>query len=204
MKLIILYLDSTNKPLPMSKGVIEIRINSQPYKVINWQHDTRRPRGHHEWQQFITWSKSWARSYLALVPSITRMPRRTHRGWPKHYPIVHPWSEIRYRATGRHTKLLSLGIPYVPYASVYFKCLFIQTQLRRTLIDTDGGYHLGAPNLRSRRLSTFASSILHFPLIAPHGLQLCQPSDHLAKPHRTSINRTDPITSGFQPLVFYR
>jgi hypothetical protein len=35
MKLIILHLDAMNKPSPISKGVTEIRINSQPYKGIN-------------------------------------------------------------------------------------------------------------------------------------------------------------------------
>jgi hypothetical protein len=53
-------------------------------------------------------------------------------------------------------------------------------------------------------LSTIPSSILHFPLIALPGLQLCQPFDHLVKPHRTVIDRKGPITSGFQPLIFYR
>jgi hypothetical protein len=35
MKLIILCLDSVNKPSPISEGVVEIRINSQPCKGIN-------------------------------------------------------------------------------------------------------------------------------------------------------------------------
>jgi hypothetical protein len=35
MKLIILHLDAANNPSPMSKGVVEIRINSQPCKGIN-------------------------------------------------------------------------------------------------------------------------------------------------------------------------
>jgi hypothetical protein len=84
-----------------------------------------------------------------------------------------------------------------------FKSLFIWTQPTRTIIDTCGGYHLEASNIRSDHSPSFTSSILHFPLIAPPGLQLCQPFDHLAKPHRTSIDRKGPITSGFQPLVFY-
>jgi hypothetical protein len=124
-----------------------------------------------------------------------RLPRvcltRTKHGWPMPYPIV-------------QIMLLSLGIPYVPYASVHFKCLFIQTQPTRALIDTGGGNHLGAPNLLSSPLSTLPSSILHFPLITPPGLQLCQPFNHLAKPHRTSIDRKVSIVSGFHPLVFYR
>jgi hypothetical protein len=35
MKLIILCLDAVNKPSPISEGVVEIRINSQPCKGIN-------------------------------------------------------------------------------------------------------------------------------------------------------------------------
>jgi hypothetical protein len=74
----------------------------------------------------------------------------------------------------------------------------------QSLTDTSGGYHLGALNFRSDHSPSFTSSILHFPLIVPPDLQLCQPFGHLAKPHRTSIDRNGPITSGFQSLVFYR
>jgi hypothetical protein len=132
------------------------------------------------------------------------MPHRTHHGRPMHYPIVHPLCMVVYLSSQRHKTLLSLGIPYVPYASVHFKCLFIRIQLTRALIDTCGDYHLGAPNLQSSPLSTFPSSILHFPLIAPPGLQLCQSFDHLAKPYSTSIDRKVLIVSGFQPFIFYR
>jgi hypothetical protein len=114
---------------------------------------------HHEWQQFMTGSNSWVESYLTIVPSSTRMPRWTHRGRPKHYPIVHPWSKVRYCPTHQHTKLLSLGIPYVPYAPAH-KCLFIRTQSTQTLINPGRGYHLGAVNLWSRQLSSFPSIIL--------------------------------------------
>jgi hypothetical protein len=131
------------------------------------------------------------------------MPRRTHRGWTYTIPYyIH--KEVGYRPTRRHTKLLSLGIPYVPYASVYFKCLFIRTQPTWALINTGGGYHLGAPNIRSDHLSSFPSSILYFLLITSLVLQLYQPFDHLTKPHRTSIDRKGPITIRFQTLVFYR
>jgi hypothetical protein len=151
----------------------------------------------------MTRSKSRARSYLALVPSSTRMPWRIHRGWPDTISYnIH--KEVGYHSTRQHAKLLSFGIPYVLYASVYFKCLFIQTQPTRALIDTGGGYHPGALNIKSDHSCSFPSSILYFPLIAPPGLQLCQPFDHLAKPHRISIDRKGTITSGFQPLVFYR
>jgi hypothetical protein len=82
-----------------------------------------------------------------------------------------------------------LGIPYVPYALVHFKYLFIWTQLTRAFTDTGGGYHFRALNIRSDHSPSLPSSILHFPLFAPPGLQLCQPFNHLAEPHRTSINR---------------
>jgi hypothetical protein len=62
----------------------------------------------------------------------------------------------------------------------------------RSLINSCGGYHLGALNIISDHSPSFLSSILHFPLIAPLDLQLCQPFDHLAKPHRTSIVRKGP------------
>jgi hypothetical protein len=150
------------------------------------------------------WPKSRAGSYLALVSSSTRMPRRTHRGWSEHYPILHLWSEVRYRPTPWHMKLLSLRIPYVPYTPVYFKCLFNRAQSTRALINTGRSYHLGPLNIRLDHSSSFPPSILHFPLIAPPGLQLCQTFDHLAKPHRTSIDRKGPIASRFQPLIFYR
>jgi hypothetical protein len=93
-------------------------------------------------------------------------------GWPDTIPYnIH--KEVGYRPTRRHMKLLSLGIPYVSYASVHFKCLFIWTQPTRALIDTGGGYHLRALNFRSDHSPSFPSSILHFPLIAPPSLQLC-------------------------------
>jgi hypothetical protein len=114
-------------------------------------------------------SKSQARSYLTIVSSSTRMPRRTHRGWPDTI-LYNIHKEVGYHPTRRHVKLLSLGIPCVLYVSVYFKCLFIQTQPMRALIDTGGGYHLGALNIISDHSSSFPSSILHFPLIAPSQL----------------------------------
>jgi hypothetical protein len=84
-----------------------------------------------------------------------------------------------------------------------FKCLFIRTQPMRALTDIGGGYHLRALNFRSDHSPSFPSSILPFLLIAPTDLQLCQYLNHPTKPHRTSIDRNGPITSGFQPLNFY-
>jgi hypothetical protein len=130
----------------------------------------------------MTRSKSQAGSYLALVPSSTCMPRWTHRGWPDTIPYnIH--KEVGYRPTRRYAKLLSLGIPYAPYASVYFKCLFNRTQSTQALIDTGGGYHLGAPNIRSDHSSSFPSSILHFSLIAPSSLILNHSTNYSSSQH---------------------
>jgi hypothetical protein len=118
------------------------------------------------------------------VPSSTRMPRWTHRGWPDTIPYnIH--KEVGYRPTWRHMKLLSLGIPYISYASVHFKCLFIRTEPTQALNNTGGGYHLRALNFRSDHSSSFPSSILHFPLIAPPGLQLCHSINYSSSQHST-------------------
>jgi hypothetical protein len=52
------------------------------------------------------------------------------------------------------------------------KCLFNRAQPTWALIDTGGGYHLGAPNIRSDHSPSFPSSILYIPLIVPPGLIL--------------------------------
>jgi hypothetical protein len=131
------------------------------------------------------------------------MPRQTHRGWFRHYPMT----SVRY---GR---IASVSVAHdttqfrdsmCPVCVSTYKCLFIRTQPMWALTDTGGGYHLKALNIRSDHSPSFPSSILHFPLIAPLGIQLYQPFDHLAKLHRTSIDRKGPLTSRFQPLVFYR
>jgi hypothetical protein len=95
------------------------------------------------------------------------------------------------------------GDSICPVCVSTFKFLFNMAQPTWALIAIGKGYHLGAPNIRSDHSSSFPSSILHFSLIALPGLQLCQLFNHLAKPHRTSIDIKGPIASGFQPLVFY-
>jgi hypothetical protein len=47
-----------------------------------------------------------------------------------------------------------------------FKCLCIRTQPTRALIDTGGGYHLEALNIRSDHSPSFQFTILHSTLIA--------------------------------------
>jgi hypothetical protein len=133
------------------------------------------------------------------------MHRWTHRGWPDTIPYnIH--KEVGYRPTWRHMKLLSLGIPYVPYAPVHFKCLFIQAYPARALIYTGRGYHLGALNIRSDLSSSFPSSILHFPLIAPPGLQLCHSINYSCSQDSThELGYKNPKSCEWSlPLDFYR
>jgi hypothetical protein len=141
---------------------MEIWINSQPCKGIK-----------------LTTRHTQARraQWVATIHDVTKMLGRVLNH------IVHPWSEVRYRPTHRHTKLFSLGIPYVTYASVHFKWLFIRTQLMRALTDTGGGYHLGVPNIISDHSSSFPSSILRFPLITPPGLKLNHSINYSSSPH---------------------
>jgi hypothetical protein len=134
--------------------------------------------------------------------SSTRMPWRTHRGWPMHY-LITSVRYVRIASVSVAHDTTQFGDSICPVCVSTFKCLFIQTQPTWALTDTGGGYHLEAPNTRSNLAPSFPFSILHFPLIALLGLQLCQPFDHLAKKHRTSINRKGPIAGGFQPLAFY-
>jgi hypothetical protein len=147
----------------------------------------------------------WVRSYLALVLSFTCMPWQTHRGWPNTIPYnIH--KEVGNHPTRQHVKLLNLGFLYVLYASVHFKCLFIQTQPTRVLNDTGRSYHLGALNFRSDHSSSFPSSILYFLLIAPPGLQLCHSINYSSSQHSTlKLGYKSPKYHEWSlPLDFYR
>jgi hypothetical protein len=203
MKLIILRLDSANKPSPMSKGVTEIQINSQPCKGINLT--TR-----HMQARRVPW--------VTIIHDVTKKPGQVlHRPsvvfdvyaladtpWVARtlsYCTLVKWGKVSSNSSTR--KATQFGDSICLACVSTFKCMFIQTQPMRASIDIGRGYHLGALNLRSRPLLTFPSNIHHFPLISPPGLQLCQPFDQFAKPHRISIDRKGPIASGFQPFVFY-
>jgi hypothetical protein len=108
MKVELLLNGCNGQVLPISEGNHGESSQFKPCKGINlttWHPRARRaPRA----ATVHDAVKELGGSYLTLVPSSTHMPRRTHRGWPKHYPIVHLWSEVRYRQTRWHMKLLNL------------------------------------------------------------------------------------------------
>jgi hypothetical protein len=166
---------------PIFKGVTEIWINIQHCKGNNlstW----------HTWTTTTPWATIVHDDYQRVesgpyYPS-AGLPHDTLtgiRGWPPHYPFYHPLSMVGCHPTLRPLKLQSLRDPINPICAVHNQILFIREQSMRALIDTGGGYHLGAPNLWFRPLSTFASSFLHFPQNAPPGLQVCQHLNHLTK-----------------------
>jgi hypothetical protein len=188
----------------ISKSVVEIRINNQPCKGINLttrctqaMRASRVATTHDEVKEMI-------KAHLTLV-----------HVFYVYASVDTPWvaQALSYFTSVRYGRIASVSVAHdvtqfgdsiCPVCVSIFKCLFIWTQPTWALINTGGGYHLEALNIRSDHSPSFPSSILHFPLIAPPSLQLCQPFDHLAKPHRTSIDSKGPIASGFQPLVFYR
>jgi hypothetical protein len=144
MKVELLLNDRNRQVLPISEGIVETRANLNLVREITWQHDTREPWRQHEWQQFMTRSKSQAGSYLTLVPSFTRMSRQTHRGWPNTIPYnIH--KEVKYHPTRRHTKLLSLrDLIKISYAPVHNSNLLIG--VRRSILNR---HRRGLPPLSS-------------------------------------------------------
>jgi hypothetical protein len=107
MKLTILRLNTANKPSPMSEGVMEIQINNQPCKGIN-----------------LTTQHTWAME-ATRVTTIHDVVKVSGQVLPRPSAVFHmyasadtPWVARTLSHMG-HTKLLSLGIPYIPYVSVH-------------------------------------------------------------------------------------
>jgi hypothetical protein len=204
MKLIILCLNTANKPSPMSEGIVEIQINNQPCKGINLTTRHTQARRTPRVATIHDKVKETIRIHLTLV-HVFHAYASADTPWVTH--ALSHFTSVRY---GRIASILAahyatqFGDSICPVCVSTFKCLFNRAQPMRALIDIGGGYRLGAPNIISDHSPSFPSSILYFPLITPPCLQLCQSFDHLAKPHRTSIDRNGPIVSRFQPLVFYR
>jgi hypothetical protein len=148
--------------------------------------------------------KEMIRAHLTLV-HIFHVYASADTPWVAH--ALSHFTSVRY---GRIASLSAahdttqFGDSICPVCVSTFKCLFNRAQPTQALIDTCRGYRLGALNIISDHSPSFPSSILHFPLIAPPSIQLCQSFNHIAKPHRTSINRKGPIVSGFQSLIFYQ
>jgi hypothetical protein len=149
-------------------------------------------------------SKSWAGSYLTIVLVFYAITSTGFRGWPTHYPSVHPLSKIGYHPTQQSLKLLSLRNPIISYATVHNQCLFLKAQLTCSLIDTGGGYDLRSSEHKNRTLSSFSSSILHFSLVALPSLKLCHIPKAKAVIHIGPPSIEMSLLWGvFQQLIFY-
>jgi hypothetical protein len=205
MKVELLHLDSINKPSPISEGVAEIQINSQPCKGTN-----------------LTTRQTWAKR-APWVATVHDVIKESGQVLPHPSAVFHmyasvdtPWvaRTLSHCAPVKRGKVSSdsltheatqYGDSICPICVSTFKWLFIQTQPTRALIDTGGGYHLGAPNFISDHSSSFPSSILHFPLIAPLGLILNHSINYSSSQH-SYMNQGIKGTKSHEwnlPLDFY-
>jgi hypothetical protein len=188
----------------MSEGVTEIQINNQPCKGINLTTRHTQARRAPRVATVHDVVKEMIRAHLTLV-HIFHAYASVDTPWVAH--ALSHYTPIRYGripfVSAAHDAT-QFGDSICPLSINTFQMLVQQGSTDEGLNLHREGYHLEALNIRSDHSSSFPSSILHFPLIAPSGLQLCQPFDHLVKQHRTSIDRKGPIVSACQPRVFYR
>jgi hypothetical protein len=204
MKLIILHLNTANKPSPMSVGVAEIQINSQPSKGINLI--TRHTRARRApWLATIhDKTKQMIRAHLTLV-DVFHAYALADTTWVAH--ALSRCTPVRY---GRIASVSATHNATQFGDSICHVCVSTFQMLVH-----QGSTNVGL-NWHKRGLSPWSSKYLIRPLPflpiqysplspnCPPGLQLDQPFNYLAKPHKTSIDRKSPIVSEFQPLVFYR
>jgi hypothetical protein len=114
--------------------------------------------------------KETIRAHLTLV-HVFHAYASMDTPWVAH--VLSHFTSVRY---GRITFIsvahdaTHFGDSICPVCVSTFKCLFNMAQPVRALIDTGGGYHLEALNIRSDHSPSSPSNILHFPLIAPPGL----------------------------------
>jgi hypothetical protein len=107
--------------------------------------------------------KETIRAHLTLV-HVFHAYASTDTLWVTH--ALSHFISVRY---GRITSISAahdatqFGDSICPVCVNTFKCLFNRAQLTRALINTGGGYRLGASNIRSDHSPSFPSSILHFP-----------------------------------------
>jgi hypothetical protein len=148
MKVELLRLDSANKSSPISEGVAEIRINSQPCKGINlttWHTQARRaPRVatvHDDYQRVEPGPPYRSAVFHAYASADTPLVSQTlSHCTPMKYDGVSSNS-----ATVESTHFVGLHISRM--RQYIIKCLFVWTQSTRALIDTSGGYHLQSSEL---------------------------------------------------------
>jgi hypothetical protein len=148
--------------------------------------------------------KETIRAHLILV-HIFHAYVSADTSWVDH--ALSHFTPVRYgritSVSAAHKATQFAGPHKIPYASVHNSNLLIG--VRRSVLNRHRrGYHLGATNFRSDHSSFLVIQYSPFSPNCPVRSPIMSTFDHFAKPHRTSIDRKSPITSGFQLLVFYR
>jgi hypothetical protein len=157
MKVELLRLGAVNKPSPISEGVIEIRINSQPCKGINLTIQHTRARRAPRVATIHDEVKETIRAHLTLV-HVFHAYASADTLWVA-YALSH-FTSIRYdmiASVSAAHNATQFGDFICPVCVSTFKCLFIRTQPTQALINIGGGYHLEAPNIRSDHSPSFPS-----------------------------------------------
>jgi hypothetical protein len=158
---------------------VEIRINSHLTRKISWQHDTHEPHRHHEWPPFVITIKE---SGWVLPHPSTVFHAKTSTGSPWVAQTLSQCTSVKrgkvsfYSTTVEATKFVGPHKSRMRQYIINASCG--RAQSTWSLIDTGGGYHLWSSEYENRRLSTFPSGILHFPLVAPPNLTYSYKSDH--------------------------
>jgi hypothetical protein len=136
-------------------------------REITGQHDTCRPRRHHEWPWFMTMIKELGR--LAPFPSV-RLPCDTIRcdicGSPVHYPGIHHCRRGEESSNSVTIKAPMFSGPHLSRMHQYI--IKLACWSRRSFVNRDKwGLPPRSSESDKRPLSTFPSSVLHSPLIGP-------------------------------------
>jgi hypothetical protein len=167
----------------MSEGVAEIRINNQPCKGINLTTPHTQARRTPRVATFHDEVKETIRAHLTLV-HVFHAYALTDTPWVAHalsYFISVRYGRIASVSAAHDTT--QFGDSICPLCVSTFKCLLNRGQPTWALIDTGGGYHLGASNIRSDHSPSFPSSLLYFLLIAPPGLILNHSTNFSSSQH---------------------
>jgi hypothetical protein len=155
MKIELLRLGAANKPSPISEGVTEIRINSQSCKGINLTTRHTKARRASRVATIHDEVKETIMSRLTLV-HVFHAYASTDTPWVaralSHFTSVRYGRIASVSAAHDATRFRD---SICPVCVSTFKCLFIRTQPTWALIDTGGGYHLEALNIRSDHSPSF-------------------------------------------------
>jgi hypothetical protein len=128
------------------------------------------------WQPFTRHRQIWTDPTAPEKKGSRHNPQ--HAGWPIHgsVPSFSPKPANKVGGVSQapdDDQLLGLPGPYHRHAIGMFNT-YSRGATKRSLIDTGGGYNLGGVDLPHAHSSTFPTSCLPFPLVAPPDLHFNQ------------------------------